>query len=186
MKSDSYQRDELAEHSIARASPNSQSEKVKLLSFNNNSFFKCELSVQNFIIKYCWKMYMFIFGYTAIWSYMRRAELQWHIHYEASSVIPLLEISNVTQVRITVLYLKPFKIRLRIELFGVKLGWIQGKLPNFSLLPPEVTTPVKPKASESEQVSDNPVKQCLHWNLKLNEMHMFDDKFCRDPAVAYG
>lgn len=65
---------------------------------------------------------MFIFGYTAIWSYMRRAELQWHIHYEASSVIPLLEISNVTQVRITVLYLKPFKIRLRIELFGVKLG----------------------------------------------------------------
>lgn len=53
---------------------------------------------------------------------MRRAELQWHIHYEASSVIPLLEISNVTQVWITVLYLKPFKIQLRIELLGSNWG----------------------------------------------------------------
>lgn len=96
MKSDLYQQDELAEHNIARASPNSQSEKVLLQSFDNNSFFKCELSVQNFIIEYCWKMYMFIFGCKVICSYMRRAELQCHIHDEASSLIPLLEISNVT------------------------------------------------------------------------------------------
>lgn len=121
-KSDLYQQDELAEHNIAKASPNSQSEKVELHLFDNNSFFKCELSVQNFIIKYCWKMYMFIFGFTAICSYMRRAELQWHKHDEASSVIPLLEMSNVTWVQIVVLYLKPFKIQLRIELLGSNWG----------------------------------------------------------------
>lgn len=46
---------------------------------------------------------MLIFGYTAIWSYMRRAELGWHIHYELLNVIPLLEILNVTLIWITVL-----------------------------------------------------------------------------------
>lgn len=67
-------------------------------------------------------MYMFIFGCKVICSYMRRAELQYHIHDEASSVIPLLEISNVTWVQMTVLYPKSFKIQLRIELLGSNWG----------------------------------------------------------------
>lgn len=79
-------------------------------------------------------MYMIIFGYTAVWSYMRRAELKWHIHYELSSVIPF---TGNSECHISLDYcalnnsfrregkkksLKSFQIQFRIELFGSNLG----------------------------------------------------------------
>lgn len=49
------------------------------------------------------QMHKVIFGYTAIWICTREAELRWHIHYELSNVIPLLQILNVTLIWIMVL-----------------------------------------------------------------------------------
>lgn len=167
-KSDLYQQDELAEHNIARASPNSQSEQVELQSFDNNSFFKCELSVQNFIIKYCWKMYMFIFCYTAICSYIRRAELQWHIDDEASRVIPLLKISNATWVQITVLYLKPFKIQLRIELLGSNWGESKQNFLFFHYFHLKLPLQSSQKLQKWAGFRQSTETVCLHWNLKWN------------------
>lgn len=142
---------------------------------------------------------MVMFGYTAIWSYIRRAELRWHIQLSNC-------ITGNPECHINLYYCalnnsfrreykkktkapNPFRFSLELSFWGQIVG--ESKQ-NFQLFYDfHLKSPHSGQASSKSfwkwtGFSESSEAVDLHWNLKLNEMHAFDKMLCRDPVVAYG